>query len=236
MKVNNGLDENGHVTVQTSENRSIIANVMYNENGEALGVNCYIASEGEEKSTTFLFIKDAQGNILSISALEGQYFFNLTYDAFGNANVETTGTQLDKIQEYINNADTCIEKLLYAISGGIAAALVTILTLTCVSNTYRGYILDYETGLYYCQSRYYSPVWGRFINADDTAILEMAKGEPHGANLFAYCNNDPVNNFAPNGYYYISIGNLSKIFLYVVEFNPIGAIAFAKLIVIYFCE
>ena len=31
---------------------------------------------------------------------------------------------------------------------------------------YRGYCYDEETGLYYLQSRYYSPDIGRFINAD----------------------------------------------------------------------
>jgi RHS repeat-associated protein len=31
---------------------------------------------------------------------------------------------------------------------------------------YRGYYYDQETGLYYLQSRYYNPQWGRFINAD----------------------------------------------------------------------
>ena len=31
---------------------------------------------------------------------------------------------------------------------------------------YRGYVFDEETGLYYLKSRYYNPVWGRFVNAD----------------------------------------------------------------------
>jgi len=31
---------------------------------------------------------------------------------------------------------------------------------------YRGYRYDTETGLYYLQSRYYNPDWGRFVNAD----------------------------------------------------------------------
>jgi RHS repeat-associated protein len=31
---------------------------------------------------------------------------------------------------------------------------------------YRGYRYDAETGLYYLQSRYYNPEWGRFLNAD----------------------------------------------------------------------
>ncbi len=50
-----------------------------------------------------------------------------------------------------------------------------------------------STGLYYLQSRYYSPEWGRFLNCDDTAILLATQGETHGANLFAYCGNNPVN-------------------------------------------
>ena len=59
--------------------------------------------------------------------------------------------------------------------------------------TYRGYNYDFTTGLYYLQSRYYNPEWGRFLNCDDTSILLATQGETHGANLFAYCNNNPVN-------------------------------------------
>jgi len=35
---------------------------------------------------------------------------------------------------------------------------------------YRGYVNDNETGLYYCQSRYYDPVTLRYLNADDSSI------------------------------------------------------------------
>jgi RHS repeat-associated protein len=34
---------------------------------------------------------------------------------------------------------------------------------------YRGYRYDSETGLYYLQSRYYNPDWGRFVNAAHAA-------------------------------------------------------------------
>ena len=37
--------------------------------------------------------------------------------------------------------------------------------------TYSGYNYDFTTGLYYLQSRYYNPEWGRFLNTDDTAIM-----------------------------------------------------------------
>ncbi len=55
---------------------------------------------------------------------------------------------------------------------------------------YRGYYYDDETELYYLNSRYYSPEWGRFINAD-SVISDV--GAIQGYNLFAYCFNNPIN-------------------------------------------
>ena len=52
---------------------------------------------------------------------------------------------------------------------------------------YRGYYYDTETGLYYLNSRYYNPDFGRFISAHgqlNSSIL--------GYNLFAYCENNPI--------------------------------------------
>ena len=61
---------------------------------------------------------------------------------------------------------------------------------------YKGYRYDTETGLYYLQSRYYNPEWGRFINADGF-IGQI--GELTGHNLFAYCQNNPVNETDSTG-------------------------------------
>ena len=61
---------------------------------------------------------------------------------------------------------------------------------------YRGYVYDTETGLYYLNSRYYNPTWGRFINADN----QITTGSDlTGTNLFAYCGNNPVNRTDPTG-------------------------------------
>ena len=49
---------------------------------------------------------------------------------------------------------------------------------------YRGYVFDEETGDYWLRSRYYRPLWGRFLNAD-----ALVKG-----NLYCYCENDPINS------------------------------------------
>ena len=53
---------------------------------------------------------------------------------------------------------------------------------------YRGYYYDTETGLYYLNSRYYNPEFGRFINADTTDVLYLPYYHPVQYNLFSYCN------------------------------------------------
>ena len=55
---------------------------------------------------------------------------------------------------------------------------------------YRGYVYDDETGMYYCQSRYYDPEIGRWLNAD--GLVATGQGFT-GNNMFAYCLNNPVN-------------------------------------------
>ena len=65
---------------------------------------------------------------------------------------------------------------------------------------YRSYFYDGETGLYYNQSRYYSPEWCRFINADDPMLTDTATGTPNANNMFAYCENDPINSTDDSGY------------------------------------
>ena len=64
---------------------------------------------------------------------------------------------------------------------------------------YRGYVYDTETGLYYLQSRYYNPGWGRFINVD--AYLSTGQGF-NGHNMFAYCGNNPISRYDVGGMFW----------------------------------
>ena len=59
---------------------------------------------------------------------------------------------------------------------------------------YRGYVYDEDTTLYYLQTRYYDPTTGRFINADDTAYVDTNSGTPLSTNMFAYCENNHIND------------------------------------------
>ena len=68
---------------------------------------------------------------------------------------------------------------------------------------YRGYYYDTGTNLYYLQSRYYDANIGRFINADDAELLGMSGGVVSN-NLFAYCDNNPINKIDPNGHIAVS--------------------------------
>ena len=66
---------------------------------------------------------------------------------------------------------------------------------------YRSYYYDNETELYYLQSRYYDPAVGRFINADSLVSTDLAV---LAQNMYAYCENNPVNGEDQNGKFVLS--------------------------------
>jgi RHS repeat-associated protein len=55
---------------------------------------------------------------------------------------------------------------------------------------------DSETGLYYYRARYYDLATGRFLSEDPS-------GPEQGSNLYAYVNDNPLNNVDPFGLYTI---------------------------------
>jgi RHS repeat-associated protein len=83
-------------------------------------------------------------------------------------------------------------------TGTLAETLGTLNPLT-----YRAYVYDQETHLYYLQSRYYNPTIGRFINAD--AFTSTGQGLL-GNNMFAYCANNPVVFLDDRGTSYRAVG------------------------------
>ena len=62
---------------------------------------------------------------------------------------------------------------------------------------------DEDTTMYYLQTRYYDPTTGRFINADDTAYVDTNTGTPLSTNMFAYCENNFINNVDKTGHFFL---------------------------------
>ena len=137
------------------------------------------------------FHHDANAGIVGFTYVSGnteaEYFYrkNLQGDVIGI--VDANGAS---VAEYRYDA-----------WGQILSATGTMASVNPIR--YRGYYFDQETGLYYLQSRYYDPVVGRFINADDAGTLG-ANGEILSYNLFAYCLNNPVSSIDPNGEFAIT--------------------------------
>ena len=56
---------------------------------------------------------------------------------------------------------------------------------------YKGYYYDGESGMYYCKTRYYVPLWGRWLNADSPKNLVVTNANM--INFYGYCSNNPIN-------------------------------------------
>jgi len=71
---------------------------------------------------------------------------------------------------------------------------------------YASYVYDTETQLYYLQARYYDPETARFISRDSDG---GDQNNPLSQNLYAYANDDPVNNVDADGHFAWSFAALT---------------------------
>ena len=135
------------------------------------------------------FFYDASGSPVGMNYLGNNYFYkkNLQGDI-----IEIWGTEdgtdnhtFRLLVEYTYDAWGNVTKMLDQTNGWYRVG-------TANPFRYRGYYYDNESGFYYLQSRYYDPVMGRFLNADDTAYLGVTE-TTSGYNLFSYCENNVVN-------------------------------------------
>ena len=133
-------------------------------------------------NTLYYYVLNAQGDVIALADQNGNLIAKYSYDPWGKLLSVTPNGWLD-------------EQNAYYLEVAEANPL-----------RYRGYYYDSETGFYYLQSRYYDPEIGRFINADSYASTD-ATGLL-STNMFAYCENDPVNGSDPNGeWIHIAIGS-----------------------------
>ena len=102
--------------------------------------------------------------------------------------------QGDVLRVYRASDNSLAAKYTYDAWGNVLSATGNLATINPFR--YRGYYFDNETYFYYLQSRYYDPAIGRFVNAD---VLASTGQGILGHNMFAYCNNNPVNRIDSEG-------------------------------------
>ena len=136
----------------------------------------------------FFYKKNVQNDIIGIYNSAGTQICEYSYDAWGN-----------EICRYLSNLGTYVEIEENYVYNDIS----NINRFVAFKNPfrYRSYYFDFETGMYYLNSRYYDPQLGRFINADDISALDVTKVTINGLNLYAYCLNNPVNEVDESGYF-----------------------------------
>lgn len=112
----------------------------------------------------YYYVTDLSGNVKGITDANGELVASYEYDEWGKLLALTPAEDGNEEQ--------------------IAVATKNPLR-------YRGYYYDNETGLYYLQSRYYSPDLCRFISPDDFEYINNSS--VLYLNAYAYCYNNAVS-------------------------------------------
>ncbi len=154
------------------------------------------------------FHYDSAGELVGMNYAGNEYFY--LKDIAGN------------IIGIVNSSGTVVVQYTYDVWGNLISISGSMANTLGISNPFRycGYYYDNESGMYYLQSRYYNPEWGRFINADDPSILLTGETGLFGNNLYSYCCNDSVNNIDFSGH--VPRNNMNARQRYNANFNIIG--------------
>ncbi len=154
--------------------------IIFEQRGD--NVLYYMYSEADEligfeyNSIPYYYLKNNQNDIIGIIDANKNVLAKYTYDSWG------------KIISIKDNNNT-------EITSNTHIANIN-------SFRYRSYYYDSETKLYYLNSRYYNPEWGRFINADGTI---GANEDILSYNLYIYVSNNPVNNVDIDGHFALTM-------------------------------
>ena len=145
----------------------------------------------------YFYVRNILGDILGIVDNIGEFVVKYKYDAFGNTLDVIAGSSVDTYANVIRTNNPF---------------------------RYKGYYYDVETQLFYCNSRYYSPELCRWISPDSIEYLDPES--INGLNLYAYCENDPINKYDPTGHFAISLTTIGLIVGAVIGATAGGIVAF----------
>ena len=143
----------------------------------------------------FWFIKDAQGNTVSIYSPRNDFSLDISRNENGFPGFSSTGYMLECMEEYCHRQSGRWAGLATA----LAIALATEDTKRMTQSDFKGYLYDYETNICYADGRYYSLSLGRYLNIGDLRDLTNDIGNSAITNPFAFCRNDTINNYIEQG-------------------------------------
>ena len=165
------------------------------------------------KSTPNGLIKYVYSGNKLIAEIAPWHMLNFLYDENDQLygfDIDSTGTYFylrDSLQNIIGIIDSygdLVVKYNYTAYGECTIMLNSEGIAEINPFRYKGYYYDQESGMYYCNSRYYVPEWCRWLTPDSPSFLQPES--LNGMNLFAYCGNDPVNNIDSNGNFPVIAG------------------------------
>lgn len=116
----------------------------------------------------FSLVKDSLGNISKIM-YKGKVIGEYLYDAWGNCVVNEISIANERDSFVLHNNPF----------------------------RYKGYYCDLESGLYYCNTRYYDSTLCVWLTPDSVEYIDPEA--VNGLNLYCYCAQNPVMHMDPNG-------------------------------------
>ena len=116
----------------------------------------------------FYFVRDINDSVVALVSADGNKAVTIDYDAFGAVKMTANGSN-------------ALEGALYVILAQVNPC------------TYKGYLYDYETGMYFIKNRCYSPSMGRFIDNDFEKITTVSDSVLE-ANPSVFCLNNSFTN------------------------------------------
>ena len=201
--------ENGKL-ISLKENNQIKLRFTYDSNGKRTKKEIYNEETNTYDSVEYIYVGE-----LLIGEKQDNQMIEYIYDEQNLVGFQITTGSVIETYYYVKNLQKDITKIIdetgkevvsyiYDAYGNIVSTKGSKKDTIGKINPYRyrGYYYDIETGLFFCNSRYYNPEWGRFIQPDDIEYLDPES--INGLNLYAYCNNDPINMYDPSGHFAIS--------------------------------
>ena len=173
----------------------------YDHNGNRVLKEEYDSSNNLVKSTRYYY--DDKGKMIQQD--DGTYKLTFLYDEldqlygfiYNNNRYYYVKNVLGNILAIIDNNKSKVVEYRYNAWGEVTSTSGTLAHINPFR--YKGYYYDSDIKMYYCKSRYYVPLWKRWLNADSPKYLD--NNDTNNLNLFVYCGNEPIDKYDPIGFF-----------------------------------